>query len=119
MLVGVPRRLEVRLRHEPPGVDGAIATKVRRLPPRSVAEDIVGGATLSFDLHPGHPHEAAVYGLLARVRSDVNVLWNEVTEYNRAHPRPESEQTRVHFYFGQTVDNAGLEERRANTEASR
>ena len=34
-------------------------------------------------------------------------------------PRPESEQTRVHFYFGQTVDNAGLEERPAYTEASR
>jgi hypothetical protein len=100
-------------------VASAIATKVRRFPARSGADDLVGGATLSFDLHPGHPHEAAVYGLLRRVRDDVNVLWNEVTEYNRAHPRAESEQTRLHFYFGQTIESAGIEERPAITEASR
>ncbi len=97
-------------------VASAIATKVRRMRPRSFSEDVVGGATLSFDVHAGHPHEKAVYGLLRRVRGDVNVLWNEVTEYNRAHPRDESELTRVYFYFGQTVDNEGADERSAGRE---
>jgi hypothetical protein len=97
-------------------VASAIATKVRRLRPRSVGDDVVGGATLSFDVHAGHPHEKAVYGLLRRVRGDVNVLWNEVTEYNREHPRDEAELTRVYFYFGQTVENAGADERSAGRE---
>ena len=54
---------------------------------------MLGGATLSFDVHPGHPHEKAVYGLLRRVRGEVNALWNAVTEYNRAHPLAEGEPT--------------------------
>jgi hypothetical protein len=100
-------------------VASAIATKVRRLRPRSVADDVLGGATLSFDVHPGHPHEKAVYGLLRRVRGEVNALWNEVTEYNRAHPLAEGDATRVRFYFGQTVESAGADEGSASMEEAR
>src|SRR5688572_3069044 len=48
------------------GVAKAIAAKIR-LGPHSELRDLVGGATLSFDVHPGHPLEAEVYDLLCSV----------------------------------------------------
>jgi hypothetical protein len=86
-------------------VSSAIASKLRRGSPRSAADDVVGGATLSFDIEPGHPHAEAVYALLRRLRSEVNELWNQVTDYNRAHPIQESTRIRVYFYLGQTVED--------------
>jgi hypothetical protein len=75
-------------------VASAIASKVQR-GPGSRAGDRVGGATLSFDVSPGHPYEAEVYGLLARIRTDVNELWSR------------AEKVKVTFYFGQNVEQDG------------
>jgi hypothetical protein len=69
----------------------------------------VGGATLGFDIYPGHPHEEEVYALLRTVRGDVNRLWEKVAAHNRENPIPESRKRKVHFYFGQTVQDAVLE----------
>jgi hypothetical protein len=83
----------------------AIASKLRKGGPRSGTGDRVGGATLSFEVHPGHPHEGAVYSLLERVRAEVNVLWRAVEEHNLAHPVPEEQRTKVWFYLGQNVED--------------
>ena len=84
----------------------AIAAKVRLGNPVSSREDVLGGATLSFDIRPGHPHEKEVYGLLERVRKDVNVVWDQVSAYNRKNPIPDPEKTKVIFYFGQNVERS-------------
>jgi len=81
----------------------AIAAKLRVLGARSKASDAIGGATLSFDLEPGHPFEAEVYGLLQRVRSDVNQVWDRLTAYNEAHPVDPERRIEVTFYMGQSV----------------
>ena len=47
----------------------AIAAKLQ-LGPRSREQDTVGGATLSFDISPGHPLEPAVLGLLQKDPDD-------------------------------------------------
>jgi len=80
----------------------AIGIKLQRGAPKSGADDVIGGATLSFDVYPGHPHSERVYGLLKTVRADVNQLWSEVSEYNKEHLPPE-DKSRVTFYFGQSV----------------
>jgi hypothetical protein len=81
----------------------AIAAKLRASGGRSRRTDVIGGATVSFDLQNGHPHEEQVYGLLQRVRTDVNELWDRVTEYNRTHPVDPNGRIEVTFYFGQSV----------------
>ena len=87
----------------------AIVTKLQMGSGVSLPQDIVGGATLGFDIYPGHPHEAEVYALLRTVRADVNLLWEKVAAYNREHPVPDSRKRKVHFYFGQTVQDAVTE----------
>jgi hypothetical protein len=81
----------------------AIGTKLRRGRTRSVSDDVLGGATISFDISAEHPHRERVLGLLKRVRSDVNELWGEVQSYNQENPIPEESRTEVSFYFGQCV----------------
>jgi hypothetical protein len=81
----------------------AIAAKLRTIGARSKPSDAIGGATLSFDLEPGHPFEAEVYGLLQRVRADVNQVWDRVTAYNEAHPVDPEQRIEVTFYVGQSV----------------
>jgi len=81
----------------------AIGTKVRRGVAQSAANDLIGGATLTFDTHPEHPHHAEVLGLLTRIRGEVNELWTKVQSYNDAHPPPEATKMEVSFYFGQCV----------------
>jgi hypothetical protein len=88
-------------------VCNAIAAKLNGSPFASHAADTVGGATLGFDVYPGHPHEQEVLALLRTVRADVNVVWNRVAEYNRANPVPEDGRQKVYFYFGQYVQDAG------------
>lgn len=83
-------------------VASAIASKVRQ-GPRSRAGDVIGGATLTFELAPGHPDEAEVLGLLARVRKDVNDLWARVKQHNERHPGGGEPPVKVTFYFGQNV----------------
>jgi hypothetical protein len=90
------------------GVAKAIAAKVR-LGPHSELRDVVGGATLSFDVHPGHPLEAEVYDLLRVVRALVNELWNRVATHNRAHPIPDQDKVKVTFYLGQNVERSESE----------
>ncbi|MEZ4253111.1 MAG: hypothetical protein R3B99_33300 [Polyangiales bacterium] len=81
----------------------AVAAKVQA-GPRSELADRVGGATLSFDLHPDHPHRERVEGLLAKVRSEVGALWDEVAAHNRAHPYEGEAREKVTFYFGQNLE---------------
>lgn len=81
----------------------AVAAKVQA-GPRSELGDRIGGATLSFDLHPEHPHREEVEGLLAKMRSDVNALWEKVAAHNREHPYDGEGRTKVTFYFGQNLE---------------
>jgi hypothetical protein len=81
----------------------AVAEKLRRGSKRSKADDVVGGATLAFDVHDGHPFRDEVFGSLVRVRKEMNELWEKVVEYDKEHPVPEEQKQRVTFYFGQSV----------------
>lgn len=87
------------------GVAKAIAAKVR-LGPQSELKALIGGATLSFDVHPAHPLEAEVYDLLRTVRTQVNELWERVAAHNRAHPIPDPDKIKVTFYLGQNVERS-------------
>lgn len=78
----------------------AIAAKLRY--GRSEQGDRIGGATFGFTVHSEHPLQERVYGLLARVRSDVEELWQQVAAFNLDHPPPQDAQ-RVTFYFGQNT----------------
>lgn len=71
---------------------------------RSVASESLGGSTYHFDLHPGHPLEQEVLGLLAAVRERASALRTEV-DVGR---KPGAEEYRVVFYVGQNV--IGLDE---------
>ena len=79
----------------------AIATKLRLGRTRAETADATGGATLAFEIHANHPQRAEVLGLLARVRAEVNELWDRVEAHNAAHPVGEPEHRRVTFYLGQ------------------
>jgi DNA-binding Lrp family transcriptional regulator len=81
----------------------AIAAKVK-MGPGSDLGPLVGGATLSFDVFPGHPLEAEVSGLLGVVRAQVNEVWHRLAAYNREHPIPDARKTKVTFYLGQNVE---------------
>jgi hypothetical protein len=90
------------------GVAKAIAAKVR-LAPGSGHRDRIGGATLSFDVYPGHPLEGEVYALLGDVRARVNELWTRLTAHNRTHPIPDQDKIKVTFYLGQNVEPSDTE----------
>jgi hypothetical protein len=79
----------------------AIASKIASGSRRSEKRDEVGGTTLSFDLWPGHPHEAEVRALLATTRASVISLWDKVTAYNQLNAREDTYP--VHFYCGQYI----------------
>jgi len=81
----------------------AIGMKVRRGVTRSSRDDVVGGATLSFDIHADHPCKDEVLCLLRQVRAQANDLWKRVEEHNAAHPVEPALRTEVSFYFGQCV----------------
>jgi hypothetical protein len=85
------------------GVAKAIAAKVR-LAPGSELRALIGGATLSFDVFPGHPLEPEVYGLLADVRAKVNDVWSRLAAYNRENPIADQDRIKVTFYLGQNVE---------------
>jgi hypothetical protein len=65
----------------------------------SVANDTVGGTTISYDVWPGHPKEREVLELLASSRQRGGALWHEVEAYNQTHTSPAAYQ--VTFYCGQ------------------
>jgi hypothetical protein len=81
----------------------AIGAKLRSGTHKSQRADVIGGTTMHFDLRRGHPLEGEVYGLLQRVRAEVNDLWQRVCEHNEAQPIADDEIERVCFYFGQNV----------------
>jgi hypothetical protein len=81
----------------------AIGLKLRSGVPRSVRDDVVGGATLSFDLCDGHPYLDEALALLRKVRAEVNELWTKVQTYNESHPICDEDKIDVSFYFGQSV----------------
>ena len=87
----------------------AIGTKVQRGATRSSRDAVDGGATLSFDIHPQHPHAEEVLGLLKQVRALANELWDRVQRHNEAHGIPEEGRSEVSFYFGQCVTPADEE----------
>jgi hypothetical protein len=84
-------------------VANAIAAKVRLRASGGAPSDLVGGTTLHFGIHPGHPYEERVLNTVRRIRDELNAFWNEVATYNREHPISEESATRVTFYFGQSV----------------
>jgi hypothetical protein len=86
----------------------AIASKVR-LRPQSQQADVIGGATLSFDVATGHPHEAEVYAILREVRVQLNELWARVTAHNKQNPIADVDRVKVTFYIGQNVERPGSE----------
>ena len=94
----------------------AIAAKLRARA-TSHAADLVGGATFTFDVYPGHPFEARVTSLLSGVRAQVDALWEEVASHNKQHPVPDERKNKVSFYFGQNVERPGdFEEEEARRE---
>lgn len=81
----------------------AIGMKLSKKRTRAEQADVIGGATLSFDIHDAHPQRERVLGLLSNVRSQVNELFAEFVAYDAEHPAPDAVKTRVTFYFGQSV----------------
>jgi hypothetical protein len=81
----------------------AISSKVRQGVARSASDNVVGGATLSFDIHDAHPHREEVLGLLKRIRGEVNETWSKVQQHNADNPVPAEAITEVSFYFGQCL----------------
>lgn len=77
----------------------AIATKLGQGRARAAEGDTTGGQTVSFEIDDDHPERAAVLGLLARVRTETNALWDRVEAHNRAHPS--AARRSVRFYVGQ------------------
>lgn len=82
----------------------AIANKLNGEHVKSEHKDRIGGATLSFDIYDGHPMEDEVYGLLERIRGEVNEVWERVVEEGKSNPVDEDKRVRVTFYMGQNVE---------------
>ncbi len=107
--VGATQGWEIAVHDHFRAVANAIASKVRSGAARAEGSDIVGGATLSFDIGDAHPYRERVVSLLADVRERVNALWNEVEAYNARHPQGEAERKRLFFYFGQYLEDVDTE----------
>jgi hypothetical protein len=101
--VGAQRGWEAAVFDHFQAVVRAIGAKVQRGLARSESDDVVGGATLTFDVSADHPHKDEVLGLLKQVRVEVNELWNRVQARNERHPIPDAERMEVSFYFGQSL----------------
>ncbi len=80
----------------------AMCAKLGQGRTRSVPDDTTGGSTWSFDIWPGHPHEAEVYDLLSRLRAEVAPVRAAVAAHNAEHGEP-PDATRVTLYLGQGV----------------
>ena len=81
----------------------AIAAKLRLLGEGKGSNDAIGGSTVTFSIDEGHPLAPQVYGLLRRVRAEVNELWDRVEELERERPIDPAKRIEVTFYFGQNV----------------
>jgi hypothetical protein len=94
-------------------VSTALAAKLAAA--RSRDDDVVGGATLRFRIHPDHPHRTEVRTLLQRTREQVGDLWRRVAAYNESNPAPEDCET-ITFYYGQNA--SGLAEAEPDSNPS-
>jgi hypothetical protein len=81
----------------------AISAKLRAGSIKSDHGDVLGGATLRFEISRGHPLEVEVLNLLNSTRARVNDLWEKVCAHNAQHPLTEDSRLTVCFYFGQSV----------------
>lgn len=79
----------------------AIAAAATSSNGHSASSAEVGGATLRFDLWPGHPKEPEVLQLLAQTRAAALRLREEVNESSQRHSHSGAYQ--LHIYFGQYV----------------
>jgi hypothetical protein len=91
-------------------VTSAIGAKLELRRSRSGVGDLVGGSTLRFQIEPGHPFEQQVLGLLARTRQQLDAFWQQVSDYNDAHPVDPERRIDVSFYYGQGVFGMDSEE---------
>jgi hypothetical protein len=74
--VGTAAGLEAAVFDHYQAVCMAVAQKIRRGIGSSSAEEIVGGATLGFDLSPDNPRTDRVTSLVGRLHADMNELWD-------------------------------------------
>jgi hypothetical protein len=104
--VGAEQGWEVAVFDHYTALCAAIAAKLRIGKTKSASSDVIGGATLRFDVHDDHPFAAEVYALLAETRARLNEVWQRVSTHNREHGLPaERTPRRVTFYFGQYVED--------------
>lgn len=103
--LGTEQGWEAAILHHFCTVAVAIAAKVRSGATGSAPDDRIGGSTFTFQVGPGHPLEARVYGLLARVRSEVQALWDEVSRHNSEQSSAPEGSVKVSFYLGQTIED--------------
>jgi hypothetical protein len=89
----------------------AVAAKLRRGRPRSEQDDVVGGATLTFEVPKGSELEPEVLGMLARVRAQANELWQRSQELHERQPTAPEERIKVTFYFGQNVEEPSVDDK--------
>lgn len=87
-------------------VTTAIANKLALKASGERAAELVGGATLRFELSTRHPHKDEVLDLLRQTRQVANELWHKVGTYNDRHPITDSDRLVVTFYLGQNIDDA-------------
>lgn len=102
--VGAEHGWEVAVFDHYRAVLDAIAAKLRLRTRDPETARYVGGATLVFDVDPSHPFRGEVIGLLERVRTEVNAVWDRVSAYNKSHPIDPDRLSQVTFYFGQNVE---------------
>ncbi len=102
--VGSKRGWEAAVFDHFSAVAAAIAAKVAK-GSGSQEADRIGGATLTFEIYPEHPHADRVYGLLKHIRAEINALWESVENYNRSNPVPEEQKDKVTFYYGQNLES--------------
>ncbi len=101
--VGTERGWESAVFDHFQAVTSAIGAKLHGGRHYSQHGDTLGGSTLRFQIERGHPYEAKVLGLLSRLRRELDAFWQEVSDYNDAHPIDPTRRVDVCFYFGQGV----------------
>ncbi|MFU8804363.1 MAG: hypothetical protein ACNA8W_11180 [Bradymonadaceae bacterium] len=84
-------------------VTSVLTTKLRQIKAPTLAPDVVGGSTYTFDVWDGHPMRDEVMGQLSRLRAEVSALNARVRTHNKSASLPETPIEKAILYFGQTV----------------
>lgn len=80
-----------------------VRTLCARLQPDSFEQgETCGGATYTFEVWSGHPHEGEVKGALQRMRNELSSLRQRVESFNASESLPD-EHSKVVVYAGQHV----------------